>query len=77
MQEPGPRAREAAFVRYAKFGALAFEFVGTIAAGVFIGYQLDRYFATDPWLVLIMTLAGTAVGFYRMVQVLRRFERTL
>jgi len=25
----------------------------------------------------LVTLAGTAVGFYRMVQVLRRFERTL
>jgi F0F1-type ATP synthase assembly protein I len=64
-------------VRYAKVGALAFEFMGTIAAGVFIGYQLDRYLATGPWLVLIMTLAGTAVGFCRMVQILLRFERKL
>ena len=73
---PGP-ARELAFVRYAKFGALAFEFIGAIAAGVFIGYQLDRYFVTEPWLVLSMTIAGTAIGFYRMVQILRRFERKL
>ena len=77
MSRPGPEPRESPFVRYAKVGALAFEFIGTIAAGVFIGHQLDGYLATGPWLVLIMTLAGTAVGFYRMVQVLRRFERTL
>jgi len=69
--------REPAFVRYAKFGAIAFEFIGTIAAGVFIGYQLDRYFVTEPWLVLAMTIAGTVIGFYRMVQILGRFEREL
>lgn len=68
---------ESAFVRYSKFGALAFEFIGSIAAGVFIGHQLDRYFGTDPWLVLGMTIAGTVIGFYRMVTILRRFERSL
>jgi ATP synthase protein I len=73
---PDP-AREPAFIRYAKFGALAFEFIGSIAAGIFIGYQLDRYFGTEPWLVLSMTIAGTVIGFYRMVQILRRFEREL
>jgi F0F1-type ATP synthase assembly protein I len=70
-------SRESAVVRYSKFGALAFEFMGSILAGVFIGSQLDRHFGTDPWLVLGMTIAGTVIGFYRMVQVLRRFERTL
>jgi F0F1-type ATP synthase assembly protein I len=68
---------EPAFVRYSKAGALAFEFIGSILAGVFLGSQLDRYFGTDPWLLLGMTIAGTVIGFYRMVQILRRFERTL
>ncbi len=66
---------QSAFVRYSKYGAVAFEFIGSIAAGVFIGAQLDRYLGTDPWLVLAMTIAGTAIGFYRMVQILKRFER--
>jgi len=64
-----------AFVRYSKYGAVAFEFIGSILAGVFIGAQLDRYLGTDPWLVLAMTIAGTAIGFFRMVQILQRFER--
>jgi len=67
--------RESAFVYYAKYGAIAYEFFGCIAAGVFLGYWLDRWLGTDPWLVLGMTIAGTAIGFYRMVQVLQRFER--
>ena len=64
-------------MRYMKYFAVAWEFIGSVLAGVFIGYQLDRYFVTDPWLVLTMTIAGTTIGFYRMVQILRRFERTL
>jgi F0F1-type ATP synthase assembly protein I len=71
---PGP-GRESAFLRYSKYGAVAFEFVGSIAAGVFIGYQLDVWLGTDPWLVMSMTIAGTVIGFYRMVQILRRLER--
>jgi F0F1-type ATP synthase assembly protein I len=75
--DPADSHRESTFVRYSKFGAVAFEFVGSIAAGVFLGSQLDRHFGTEPWLVLAMTIAGTVIGFYRMVQILRRLERTL
>ena len=70
----GPSS-EAKFVRYAKYGAVAFEFVGSIGAGVFVGHALDEWLQTAPWLVLSMTIAGTAIGFYRMIQILRRFER--
>jgi ATP synthase protein I len=74
-RESGPTG-ESALVRYAKYGAVAFEFVGSIVAGVFLGTTLDRWLGTAPWLVLTMTIAGTAIGFYRMIQILRQFERT-
>lgn len=77
MNDPGARKREAPILRYSKYGAIAFEFVGTILAGVFVGYQLDGYLGTEPWLVAFMTIAGSVAGFYRMVQILRRFERTM
>lgn len=66
---------QAAFFRYAKYGAVAFEFLGSIAAGVFVGHALDEWLQTAPWLVLTMMIAGTALGFYRMIQILRRFQR--
>ncbi len=75
MTAPGPRKREVPFIRYSKYGAVAFEFVGTILAGVFVGYQLDAYFGTEPWLVAFMTITGSVAGFFRMVQILRRFQR--
>ena len=71
MNEP----KESAFLRYAKYSAVAFEFIGSILAGVFIGSALDAWLRTDPWLVFTMTIAGTAIGFYRMIQILQRFQR--
>jgi F0F1-type ATP synthase assembly protein I len=76
LPDPNSAKRDPGLIRYAKFGAVAFEFVGTIAAGVFAGYQLDAYLDTEPWLVAFMTIAATVIGFYRMVQILRRFQRT-
>jgi F0F1-type ATP synthase assembly protein I len=72
---PRPAKRDPFLIRSAKFGALAFEFIGTIVAGVFLGYQLDAYLGTGPWLLSFMTIAGSVIGFYRMVQILRRFQR--
>lgn len=77
MPEPQQPPRESAFFRYAKFSAVAFEFIGSIAAGVFVGSALDAWLQTEPWLVLAMTIAGTVIGFYRMIQILRRLQRTL
>lgn len=77
MEGPGKPSQESAFFRYAKFASVAFEFLGSIAAGVFVGSALDAWLRTEPWLVLSMTIAGTAIGFYRMIQILQRFERTL
>jgi F0F1-type ATP synthase assembly protein I len=70
-----PPSGEKDLFRYAKLGSLAFEFVGTIAAGVFVGNTLDAWLQTAPWLILAMTIAGTAIGFYRMIQILRQFQR--
>jgi len=66
--------RESAFFRYAKYSAVAFEFIGSVAAGVFVGRALDAWLGTDPWLVLAMTIAGTGIGFYRMIQILQRLQ---
>ncbi|MCZ2111025.1 MAG: hypothetical protein B6D46_06405 [Polyangiaceae bacterium UTPRO1] len=68
-------APESAFFRYAKYSAVAFEFIGSIAAGVFVGSTLDAWLSTAPWLVMAMTIASTGIGFYRMVQILQRLQR--
>ena len=69
MPSPGP------IVRYGRYGALAFEFSGTIAGGVVVGWLIDRWLDSAPYGVVFCTLVAVAGGFGRLIQVLKRFER--
>jgi F0F1-type ATP synthase assembly protein I len=65
----------APIVRYARYGAVAFEFSGTIGAGAIVGWLLDRWLGTEPYLLIVSTLSAVVGGFIRLIQVLRRFDR--
>ena len=62
-------------VRYGRYGAVAFEFSGGIAAGATIGWLVDRYLGSQPYGLVGVTLLAVVGGFIRLVRVLRRFER--
>jgi F0F1-type ATP synthase assembly protein I len=62
-------------VRFARYGALAFEFSGTIAAGTIAGWLVDRWFGCEPWGVAGGTVLGAVGGFIHLIEVLRRFDR--
>jgi F0F1-type ATP synthase assembly protein I len=66
---PGP------IVRYGRYGAIAFEFSGTIAAGAVAGWLLDSSLGSAPYGLVILTLLSVVGGFIRLIQVARRFER--
>ena len=70
MPESGP------IVRYGRYGALAFEFSGTIAGGVMVGWALDRWLRTAPYALVACTLIAVVGGFIRMIVVLKSFERS-
>lgn len=38
------------------------EMVGTLAVGVFIGWGLDRWLGTKPWLMIVFFFLGAAAG---------------
>lgn len=67
--------REPALVRYGKYAALVFDFLGIIGAGAVVGYTADRWLGTEPWAVVLCTLAAVVGGFVHLVELLRRFER--
>jgi ATP synthase protein I len=62
---------------YAKQFALATELpfllVGGVAAGAFIGYLLDRWLHTKPYLALVFGAVGFAVG---LRDLLRRLAKS-
>ncbi|GIW42449.1 MAG: hypothetical protein KatS3mg076_3026 [Candidatus Binatia bacterium] len=65
--------REPLWVRGGRFAALGLEFGFAVAAGVVVGFYLDRWAGTAPWLTLVFTLAAFAGAVYRLVWALRRF----
>lgn len=60
--------------RFLRGGALAFEFTGTIAGAAVCGWAVDRWFDTEPWALVILSVVGAVGGFARLLQLLRRFE---
>lgn len=63
------------FIRWARGGALVFEFTGTIAASALVGWAVDKWFGTEPWGFLVLCLSGIVGGFVRLLQLVRRFDR--
>jgi ATP synthase protein I len=62
-------------VRYGRYGAVAFEFSGTIGGGAFLGWLIDRYVGTAPWGMVVCVVLAVVGGFIRLIQILRRFDR--
>ena len=63
-------------VRYGRYGALAFEFSGTIGGGVMVGWAIDRWLETAPYGLVACTLISVVGGFIRMIVILKGFERS-
>jgi F0F1-type ATP synthase assembly protein I len=54
---------------------VAFELPGTILGGLLVGYLLDNYFGTSPWLLITITLLAFAGAFVRLVHWSNYFAR--
>lgn len=49
-------------------------FVSSIIAGTLLGFLLDQWLGTDPWLVVTGILLGSYSGFMRMWRYLRDLD---
>ena len=45
------------------------ELVVTTLVGTFLGYLLDRWLGTEPWLMILGVLFGSAAGFRNVYRV--------
>jgi F0F1-type ATP synthase assembly protein I len=71
-----PQDRQAPFLRKAGlYLGVAFELPGTILGGLVIGYFLDEYFATAPWLLIGITAVAFVGAFVRLIYWVRFFTR--
>lgn len=49
-------------------------FLGSILAGMLLGYFADMWLGTDPWLVVTGIILGSYSGFMNMWQYSKRME---
>ena len=54
--------------------AMALELPGSIGGGLLIGYLLDEYFKTSPWLMMALTTLGFTAACIRLVRWARFFS---
>ncbi|MGB8959761.1 MAG: AtpZ/AtpI family protein [Candidatus Aminicenantales bacterium] len=58
--------------RLAELSSIALILPSSIAVGLFLGYLLDRWLGTAPWLLLILTVLGIVSGLLSLFRALKK-----
>lgn len=66
-----PRARGQAMGQGLK---IAVDLVVGVAFGGFVGWWLDRYLGTAPWLMVLLLILGFAAGMMNVIRTARRMQ---
>lgn len=61
--------------RLAEASSLGLTLPSGIAIGMFIGYWLDKWLKTEPWMIILWTLFGIASGLISLVRGLKKFMK--
>jgi ATP synthase protein I len=54
---------------------LGTELVAAVAVGTIIGFILDTWFDTKPWLIIIFFFLGSAAGMLNVIRTARRMQK--
>lgn len=65
--------KEADFKKLAEISSLVMILPSSIAVGLAIGYLLDRWLKTDPWMLLVWLLLGVASGLLNLFRGVKRY----
>jgi len=58
----------------AAYSSVGIMFPVSIAIGAAMGYALDKWLNTGPYLLIIFTLYGVAAGFWNLYKVTKRMS---
>jgi ATP synthase protein I len=74
-QGPGPQGGDALRGRGMAYGfRMSSELVAAILVGGLIGYGLDRWLGTTPWLFLVFFVVGFAAGILNLLRAYRQMQ---
>ena len=54
---------------------LGTELVSAVVVGTIIGFILDNWFDTKPWLIIIFFFLGTAAGILNVIKTAKRMQK--
>ena len=54
---------------------LGTEFVAAVGVGTIIGFILDNWFGTKPWLIIIFFFLGAAAGMLNVFRTAQRMQK--
>ncbi|MDC0619433.1 AtpZ/AtpI family protein [Pelagibacteraceae bacterium] len=54
---------------------LGTELVAAVAVGTIIGFILDTWFDTKPWLIIIFFFLGAAAGMLNVIRTAKRMQK--
>ena len=54
---------------------LGTELVAAVAVGTIIGFILDSWFDTKPWLIIVFFFLGTAAGLLNVIRTANRMQK--
>ena len=54
---------------------LGTELVAAVAVGTIIGFILDSWFGTKPWLIIIFFFLGAAAGMLNVIRAAKRMQK--
>lgn len=60
-------------MRYMKYSVIGIEMAGSIAVGGFIGYWLDYFLGTEPWMMVTWVIFGIIAAFRSLIRISRQY----
>jgi ATP synthase protein I len=61
--------------KLAELSSLGLMLPSSIIVGLFLGYILDRWLGTRPWLLLVFTVLGVVSGLLSLFRALKKYDR--
>ena len=71
---PNKKPSKINYGKIAAISSLGLMLPSSIAVGLFLGYYLDKFFGTRPWLLLVFFILGIVSGFYSLIRGLNKFK---
>ena len=63
------------FRKLAELSSIGLMLPSSIIVGLLIGYFLDRWLGTKPWLLLAFTVLGVISGLLSLFRALKKYDR--